>query len=100
MAVKGKKKVMNKAMLIDRLAEVSDEQKSVCKRVFEGFLDIVAQELKAGNEIAITGFGVFVGMHRKGRTGINPVTKKKMSIPAKMVPKFRAGKKLKEIVAG
>ncbi len=89
---------MNKVMLVERLADMTDEQKTVCKRIIEAFIELVGQELKAGREIALTGFGTFTVSKRKARTGINPITKKKMSISAKIVPKFRAGRVLKDIV--
>jgi DNA-binding protein HU-beta len=98
-AVKAKGKVMNKAMLIERLAKSTGEQKAVCKRVVEEFIETVGQELKAGRQIVLTGFGTFVATMRKARKGINPITGKPMSIPAKRVPKFRAGKSLKAQVA-
>lgn len=98
--MKAKVKSMNKVGLIDRLAEMTGEGKAVSKRFVESFIELVGQELKSGREIALTGFGTFKVSKRKARTGINPVTKKKMSIPAKTVPKFTAGKVLKTTVAG
>jgi DNA-binding protein HU-beta len=46
----------------------------------------------------LTGFGTFGVMQRKARTGINPMTKKAMKIPAKRVPRFKAGKALKAMI--
>lgn len=90
---------MNKAELIERLASKTDESKATCKDCLEGLLDIIGEELKRGRDIVLTGFGTFSVTKRKARTGINPATGKKIQIPAKKVPKFKAGKVLKEMVA-
>jgi len=65
----------------------------------ESFVKAVEGSLKKGESVVLTGFGTFCVMKRKARTGINPATGKKMQISAKRVPKFRAGKKLKDIVS-
>ena len=90
---------MNKTELVERLASKTDESKATCKNCLEAFLDIIGEELKRGNDIVLTGFGTFSVTQRKARTGINPATGKKIQIAAKKVPKFKAGKVLKEMVA-
>jgi DNA-binding protein HU-beta len=54
--------------------------------------------LKKGKTVVLTGFGTFSVMKRKSRVGINPATGKKMTIPAKKVPKLKERKKLKDTV--
>ncbi|HBS47768.1 TPA: DNA-binding protein [Candidatus Dependentiae bacterium] len=89
---------MNKAMLIEQMASHTKLPKTVCKNVLEAFMKSVEGSLKKGKSIILTGFGTFTIMKRKARVGINPSTGKKMQIPAKRVPKFKPGKKLKEVV--
>jgi len=90
---------MNKAMLIEQMAKDTKLPKIACKNVLEAFVKAVEGSLKKGKSVVLTGFGTFCVMKRKARTGINPATGKKMQISAKRVPKFRAGKKLKDIVS-
>lgn len=85
-------------MLIERLAQKLDGQKAEAKRFLDAFIETIEQSLKAGNQVALTGFGTFRVTERKARKGMNPVTGKPMSIAAKWVPKFTAGKTLKEEV--
>jgi len=90
---------MNKAMLIEQMAKDTKLPKTACKSVLESFVKAVEGSLKKGKSVVLTGFGTFCVMKRKARTGINPATGKKMQISVKRVPKFRAGKKLKDIVS-
>ena len=89
---------MNKAALIDQMAKDTKLPKTSCKDALESFINSVEKTLKKGSSVVLTGFGTFTTMKRKARTGINPATGKKMQIPAKRVPKFKAGKKLKSLV--
>ncbi len=59
---------------------------------------MVTDELKKGGKIQLVGFGSFEVTQRAAREGINPLTKKPMSIPASKAPKFKAGKALKDTV--
>lgn len=90
---------MNKAKLIEHMAKVSKLPKASCKRALEAFVRSVAQSLKGGKPVVLTGFGTFAVMRRKSRTGINPATGKKMQIPAKKVAKFKPGKALRDTVS-
>jgi len=56
----------------------------------------VGEELRAGNEVRLVGFGTFKVIHKKARKGINPKTLKAIDIPATKTPKFVAGKTLKD----
>ena len=89
---------MNKAKVVEQMAKVSKLSKTTCKACLEAFITTVGNALKQNKPVVLTGFGTFSVMKRKSRTGINPVTKKKMTIPAKKVPKFKAGKALKSVV--
>ncbi len=89
---------MNKAKLVEQMAKLSKLPKSTCKDCLEAFITVVGNSLKQNKPVVLTGFGTFSVIKRKSRTGINPATGKKMHIPAKRAPKFKAGKGLKEAV--
>ena len=87
---------MNKTQLIEKIADEANASKSDAQKFFEAFTDVVQSELKAGNQIQITGFGKFYVQQRDARQGINPQTKQRINIPASKVPKFTAGNALKD----
>ena len=89
---------MNKAKLVENMAKITKLPKSTCKECLEAFITSVGSALKTGKSVVLTGFGTFTVMKRKSRVGINPATQKKMTIPAKKVPKFKPGKALKTLV--
>lgn len=90
---------MNKAALIEAMAKETKLAKTVCKSALEAFIKSVEGALKKNKSVVLTGFGTFAVMKRKERVGVNPSTGAKMKIPAKKVPKFKAGKGLKDMVA-
>lgn len=89
---------MNKAKLVEQMAKIAKMPKSTCKDALEAFISAVSTALKQNKNVVLTGFGTFKILQRKSRVGVNPATGKKMTIPAKKVPKFSAGKALKELV--
>jgi nucleoid DNA-binding protein len=89
---------MNKKELIERIAEEADAPKSEAQKHFEAFEQVVAEALKGGEEVQITGFGKFSVRERKAREGRNPQTGEKMEIAASKVPAFSAGNALKEAI--
>ncbi len=89
---------MNKAELIEAMASETKLSKTDCKRCLESFVKSVEKSLRKKDPVVLTGFGTFSVMKRKARTGVNPATGKKMQIPARKVPKFKAGKRLKDLV--
>ena len=89
---------MNKAKLIEAMAKATKQSKTTCKDCLEAFLSTVSSALKQNKQVVLTGFGTFSVMKRKSRAGINPVTREKMVIPAKKVPKFKPGKALKALI--
>ena len=91
--------VMNKAELIECMAEDTKLSKTACKSAVESFINSIEKTMKNGDSVVLTGFGTFSVVSRKKRTGINPATGKKMEIPARKVPKFKPGKKLKDVVS-
>ncbi|OON37550.1 DNA-binding protein HU [Izhakiella australiensis] len=89
---------MNKSQLIDKIAANADISKAAAGRVLDAFMGSVSDALKAGDEVALVGFGTFSVRERASRTGRNPQTGKEITIPASKVPGFRAGKALKDAV--
>lgn len=88
---------MNKASLIDRLAEKASVTKKQATDMLEGLVDLIITELKAGNEVTITGFGTFMAKSRHARGGVNPQKpNERIQIPEVKVAKFKTGKTLKD----
>ena len=89
---------MNKAEFVTALAEKTGMKKTDAEKALRGFTEIVAETLKKGDKVALVGFGTFEVMEREAREGRNPKTGKTMQIDATKVPKFKAGRALKEAV--
>ncbi|OSN10396.1 DNA-binding protein HU [Lonsdalea iberica] len=89
---------MNKSQLIDKIAADADISKAAAGRVLDAIIGSVTESLKAGDDVALVGFGTFSLRERAARTGRNPQTGKEINIPAAKVPGFRAGKALKDAV--
>ena len=89
---------MNKGDLINKLAADCDFSKEQAKSAVECVLGSIEGALKAGEKAAFIGFGTFSVNHRPERQGINPATKQPITIKAKNVIKFKAGKALGEAV--
>ena len=89
---------MNKTELVAAIADQADLSKKDAEKALKAFVDVITDELKKGEKIQLGGFGSFEGTERAAREGINPLTKKPMSIPASKAPKFKAGKALKDAV--
>ncbi len=88
---------MNKALLITQLAEKTGLSKKQAEDFVSAYVHIVINTLKQGGEVTIAGFGSFSAKKRAGRTGVNPQKPtEKIQIPSVTVPKFKAGKNLKE----
>jgi len=87
---------MNKGELINALAKKLDVANAQADKMLNAFIDTVVDTLKAGDEVAITGFGTFSAKKRAARMGVNPRTGTKLQIPAMTVPKFKAGKSFKD----
>lgn len=89
---------MNKDAIIEAISTQTSHPKKTVADIVETLLDIVTKELQKGEKVSFSGFGAFQVTTRKGRTGINPRTKEKIEIGPTKVPRFRAGKTLKEAV--
>lgn len=92
---------MNKAALIERLAAEAQVSKKQSEAMLEGLVKIIISELKAGNEVTITGFGTFLARTRHARGGVNPQNPtERIEIPEVTVAKFKTGKTLKDALKG
>lgn len=90
--------IMNKAQLIDAMAASAKITKVDAKKALDGFTTAVTKALKAGDRVALVGFGSFSVTKRAARKGRNPQTGKVISIAAKKVVKFKAGAELSKKV--
>lgn len=90
---------MNKSELIEAIAQQAGLTKTDAGKAVDAFTTVVKDALKAGDSIALVGFGTFKVAERAARQGLNPRTKEAIKIPAARVPKFTAGKTLKDAVA-
>ena len=90
---------MNKAELITAAADRADISRKDAEKVVNAALEIITEELVAGERVSLVGFGSFDVKTREGRTGRNPKTKEEIWIPASRIPQFKAGKALKDAVA-
>ena len=82
---------MNKAQLIDAMADAAGLTKADAKKALDAFVDSTTSTLKNGGRVALVGFGSFSVSNRSARTGRNPQTGKEIKIAAKNVVKFKAG---------
>lgn len=89
---------MNKSELIDSIADSADVSKAAAGRALEATIEAVKKAMKKGDMVTLVGFGTFYVGKRAARTGRNPRTGDAIKIKAAKVPKFRAGKGLKDAI--
>lgn len=90
---------MNKSELVDAVASKSEFSKKDAEKAINAVIGAISDALESGEKVQLVGFGTFEVRSRNARTGLNPQTKKAISIPATKVPAFKAGKALKDVVA-
>lgn len=89
---------MNKDALVSKISEKTELSKKDIETVIDTMTEEITASLKNGDKVTLTGFGTFRASARAAREGINPQTKARITIPAMTVPKFTAGKVLKEAI--
>lgn len=89
---------MTKGELVDAIAGAAGITKVDAEKALNAFTEAVTKSLKKGDSVGLVGFGTFSVSKRKARKGRNPQTGKEINIPAAKVPKFKAGKGLKDAV--
>src|SRR3990167_6014368 len=88
----------NRQDLVDLIAAQADISKAAAEIALTTFIDTITDTLADGGKVAIVNFGSFESTQRKARTGRNPRTGEEMKIPAWVIAKFKAGKRLKDAV--
>ncbi len=89
---------MTKEQMIERMATEAGITKAQATRAMKSMITNITKSLKKGSKVTFVGFGSFDVTKRKARTGRNPQTGAEIRIPAARVPKFKAGKALKDAV--
>ena len=89
---------MNKTELIEEIAKSADISKACATRALDAVIEAVTTSLRNNDSVTLVGFGTFSVGERAARTGRNPRTKEAIQIAAAKVPKFKAGKALKDAV--
>jgi DNA-binding protein HU-beta len=90
--------VSNKSDLIEAIAKSADISKAAAGRALDATIESIMKSLKKGELVSLVGFGTFYVGKRAARNGRNPRTGATIKIKAAKVPKFRAGKGLKDAV--
>lgn len=89
---------MNKNDLVAKVAATAGLSKADATKAVDAVFDAIMGALKKGSEVRLVGFGTFLVTKRRASEGRNPRTGEKIKIPASKLPKFRAGKGLKDAV--
>ena len=89
---------MNKADIIEHIATSAEVSKSAAERAVDALVGAVKTSLKKDQMVTLVGFGTFYVGKRQARAGRNPRTGETLKIAAARVPKFRAGKALKDAI--
>ena len=90
---------MTKKDLVAVIAEKTGLSKKDSEAALNAFMSTVAETLKAGDSVQLTGFGTFEVRERAERQALNPRTKEPITVAATKVPAFKAGKGLKDVIA-
>jgi DNA-binding protein HU-beta len=90
---------VTKQEFIEKLAKKAKISKKDARSVVDAAIDLIVDRVKKKEKVTLTGFGTFEARQQKATQRINPQTGRKMTVPAKLVPKFRPGKQFKEALA-
>lgn len=89
---------MNKADLIQAVADATELNKAESGRAVDAVIDAITSALKSGDTVSLVGFGTFAVKERAARQGRNPQTGDTITIDAAKIPGFKPGKALKDAV--
>ena len=89
---------MNKRDIVEKIAREAGITKTTAAAALQSLIDAVTKSLKKGDPVSFVGFGTFKTANRKARTALNPQTGAAIKIPKRRVPRFSAGKALKQAV--
>jgi len=87
---------MNKGDLVEQIAQAAEISKSAAERAVDALIGAVKTSLRKDEMVTLVGFGTFYAGKREARIGRNPKTGEALDIKAARLPKFRAGKALKD----
>lgn len=88
---------MNKFELADAIVAKTGLAKKDVEQTMKSMLEVITEQLQKNQEVTLTGFGTFSAKHRSARAGVNPQKPtERIQVPAVTVPKFKAGKALKD----
>lgn len=90
--------IMNKTELIASVAQATGITKKDAEQIVNATFDTIAAQMRDGQRVQISGFGVFETKQRQARVGRNPQTNAAMEIPASTLPTFKPAKALKDTV--
>ena len=90
---------MNKVELVEKVAVEADLSKAKAADAVDAVMTVIQGALTEGDRVSLIGFGTFSVTDRPARDGRNPRNGEKIKIPAARIPKFKAGKKMKDAVA-
>ena len=90
---------MNKADLVNRMADASGISKADATKALDACLEGIVDALKQGDKVTLVNFGTFSVAERAARTGRNPRTNQEIQIPGKKVAKFKPGKDMADAVS-
>lgn len=90
---------MNKQELIDQVARKARLTKRDARTAVDAALGLIVDGVRKGDKVTLTGFGTFEAYRQKASRRFNPQTRRPMQVPAKTVPKFRAGKGFREALS-
>ena len=89
---------MNKQDIVSKIAKETGMTKTSATAALESIIDGITRSLKKGDSVSFVGFGTFKTSNRKARKARNPQTGATINIPKRRVPRFSAGKALKQAV--
>ena len=87
---------MNKEELVQEIAKKASVTQKEAAEVLAALIETVQKTVSKGKKVTLVGFGTFSAKKRAARTGRNPQTGEEVKIPARVVPGFKAGNKLKD----
>ena len=91
---------MKKGEFIESVIDKTGETAKEAGKFYDAFWQSIEEQLKKGQDVVLTGIGSFKVKKRSARKGINPLTKKKINIPAKNVITFKPSKAFSERLNG
>lgn len=94
MSLSGKK--ISRSEIVQKLASLTDKKQSETENTIKSLVELISNELSAGNDVEFWGFGLFSINKKQAGTGRNPKTGEKITYPERNVVKFYPGKTLQE----